>query len=115
MFSLLTENAAKYVTEGGELRVSLIKSGRTITYRIYNSANIAEDANLNRFFDRFYRSDDSRNSSTGGHGIGLSVAQRIAKNHCGNIVAKREPGGICFTATVSANLKITADNKKVSK
>ena len=42
---------------------------------------------LDRLFDRFYRDNESRNQSTGGYGIGLSLAQAIAQQHCGSIHA----------------------------
>jgi signal transduction histidine kinase len=44
------------------------------------------------FFERFYRSDASRNQKTGGHGIGLSVAHAIVMAHKGKISAKSEDG-----------------------
>ena len=40
------------------------------------------------FFDRFYRADESRNSETGGHGIGLSLAKAIVEAHKGKISAE---------------------------
>ena len=43
-------------------------------------------------FDRFYRTDASRNSSTGGSGIGLSVAKTIVSLHGGTIHAKSDDG-----------------------
>ncbi|MBR3241990.1 MAG: two-component sensor histidine kinase, partial [Parasporobacterium sp.] len=48
--------------------------------------------NLDRMFDRFYRMDASRNSETGGHGIGLSMAKAITEAHGGKISASSEDG-----------------------
>ena len=55
---------------------------------------------LGRIFDRFYRADESRNSETGGHGIGLSVAKAVTDQHGGRIKADLTDGGL-FTVTVT--------------
>ena len=47
---------------------------------------------LRHIFDRFYRMDFSRNSETGGHGIGLSVAKAIVSAHGGKITARTKAG-----------------------
>ena len=47
---------------------------------------------LARLFDRFYRTDSSRNSGTGGYGIGLSIAQAIVSAHKGKISAETSDG-----------------------
>jgi len=48
--------------------------------------------NLKHMFDRFYRTDESRNSSTGGYGIGLSIARSIVEAHKGKISASSSDG-----------------------
>lgn len=47
---------------------------------------------LPHLFDRFYRSDRSRNSATGGYGIGLAIAKAIVNTHRGKIQASTEDG-----------------------
>ena len=57
---------------------------------------------MKRLFDRFYRADTSRNSQTGGSGVGLSVAQAIIEAHGGSIRAQAlDTRTICFTVTLS--------------
>ena len=58
------------------------------------------EENLRHVFDRFYRTDASRNSETGGHGIGLSMAQAIVNEHGGKIGAS-SPDGESFVVTAS--------------
>ena len=56
-----------------------------------NGEGIAQE-DLVRIFERFYRTDRSRNSSTGGSGIGLSIAKKIMEDHRGEIWAESELG-----------------------
>ena len=57
--------------------------------------------NLDKLFDRFYRSGDSRNSETGGNGIGLSIAKSIVNIHKGKIFVKSDDGKyIVFTVII---------------
>ena len=57
---------------------------------VYNTAEKIDRKQLTHIFERFYRMDASRNSETGGYGIGLSIAQAIVQEHKGKITADTE-------------------------
>lgn len=107
LVSILSENASKYTLDNGVVDIKLDIQGRYAVLKIANTDSNKEQINCRRLFDRFYRADDSRNSSTGGHGIGLSIAYRICKQHSGNIEARQENGMMIFTASIPTNLKVT--------
>lgn len=88
LLSILLDNALKYTPEGGTILVSLKKEGRTIRCVLSNTIGqpMTPDT-CKRLFDRFYRPDHSRNSQTGGYGLGLSIAKSIVNSHKGKIWA----------------------------
>jgi len=91
LVSIFLDNALKYSPEGSKIKLTLARQGRTIRLSVSNAVNFDLDpAQLERVFDRFYRTDSSRNSETGGHGIGLSVAKAIVTAHGGKIAAAVE-------------------------
>lgn len=110
LVSVLVENASKYTSEEGELRVSLKKEFRYTSLSVYNTCKVDPDADYKHLFDRFYRPDSSRTSSTGGHGIGLSIAKRIAVLHGGSIEAVPSSDGLSFNVKLSNKLR--SHNKK---
>ena len=83
------------------IEVSLKKEGRNAVLEIRNEteSELTNEA-LSHVFERFYRTDSSRNSATGGHGIGLSMASAIVKAHGGKISA-RTTDGSDFIVTAS--------------
>lgn len=87
LVSILCDNAVKYVTEGGQIKVSCKKRGRTINMEFFNDCDNIDSDKLSKLFDRFYRTDKSRNSGTGGHGIGLSIARVVVERNGGTISA----------------------------
>lgn len=88
MVSLLMDNALKYSPQGGVICFDMCASGRSINLSVKNSTREPVDReSLSHVFDRFYRADASRNSETGGHGIGLSVVKAIVSAHGGKVQA----------------------------
>ena len=67
-------------------------------YSITVMKNIRAQGKLDVLFERFYRLDSSRNSGTGGSGIGLSVVKAIVQAHKGKITAENKTGnGLTIT------------------
>lgn len=94
LVSILLDNALKYSPEGSPIRLSLSKHTKQIKLTVCNVSILPlPEGNLNRLFERFYRTDPSRNSQTGGHGIGLSIASAIATAHNGQIHASEPEKG----------------------
>ena len=91
LVSILTENAAKYVNDGGKIVWRLTKTQHGAVLVVKNTTE-KELPDTKRMFDRFYRSDSSRSSKTGGQGIGLSIAKKIVDSHKGSITAKAGDG-----------------------
>ena len=93
LVGILLDNALKYSPSGGVVAFDLIKQNRSVCLSVLNTANTEiKREQLNHVFDRFYRTDSSRNSETGGHGIGLSIAQAIVTAHGGRIQAMTQDG-----------------------
>ena len=85
LVSILCDNAVKYSTENGTIRLRLFKSGKSIHLEAYNNCDAIDEEKLPHLFDRFYRADTSRARETGGYGIGLSIAKAIVERHKGKI------------------------------
>ena len=92
LVSLLLDNALKYSDENGTILLTLKKADRSVRLSVYNTCAPIPQEDLKHLFDRFYRTDKSRNSQTGGHGIGLSVAKAIVTAHKGSISAASADG-----------------------
>ena len=104
LVSVLMENAVKYSPDGGKTDVELTAHRKTAVLSVCNlTKDKINEADLPHIFDRFYRTDVSRNSGTGGHGIGLSIAKAIVEAHGGTISASTKTGSD-FRVTVNLPL-----------
>ena len=99
LVSILTENAAKYVNDGGKIVWRLTKTQHGAVLVVKNTTE-KELPDTKRMFDRFYRSDSSRSSKTGGQGIGLSIEKKIVDSHKGSITAKAGDGMVTFRVSL---------------
>lgn len=86
LVSILLDNALKYSDENGRIQLTLEKKGKHVQLTVSNTTqDKLNKEQLTHLFDRFYRMDASRNSETGGYGIGLSIAQAVVQMHKGTI------------------------------
>ena len=90
--SILLDNAVKYCDTGGSINIMVYEKRRHPVIIVENSYREVDSLELDRLFDRFYRSDKAR-TYTGSFGIGLSIAKSIAKSHHGDICAYKKDGG----------------------
>lgn len=95
----LLDNALKYTPEGGEVTVDMGRVGQAIQVRVHDSGPGIPEADLDRVFERFFRSDPSRSrANVPGLGLGLAIASWVVKEHGGTIKASNRPqGGSTFT------------------
>ncbi|PVZ81158.1 two-component system sensor histidine kinase BaeA [Serratia sp. S1B] len=98
LFNNLLENSLRYTDAGGKLEITLeCLPGRVRMYW-QDSAPGISDQQLVRIFERFYRTEGSRNRASGGSGLGLSICQNIVEAHGGMIGAQHSPfGGVSIT------------------
>lgn len=89
LVSVLVDNAVKYCDDNGSICVHLEQRKREIVLTVTNPCASLTTQDTRRIFDRFYRADASRSRSTGGNGIGLSIAQGIVSRHEGSIRARK--------------------------
>ncbi len=97
MAGIFIDNALKYSKDGGTVRVSLTKEDGKTVFSVYNTGSGVKEEDKYRIFERFYRSDESRNRSTGGYGLGLAIAKSIIDKHKFKIEVENDEGkSICF-------------------
>ncbi|MCX7748359.1 MAG: HAMP domain-containing histidine kinase [Clostridia bacterium] len=88
----IADNAEKFMDkESKRLTIKLYEEPETVTVEIRDNGMGINQDELSHIFDRFYRADNSRNSSTGGTGLGLAIAKQIIEGHGGKIFAQSEP------------------------
>lgn len=93
----LVENAIKYNSEGGWVRVSLNADHRYFYITVADCGEGIPEEAVSHIFDRFYRVDKARSRDTGGTGLGLAITKQIVQLHGGTIqVTSRVGEGTSF-------------------
>lgn len=95
LFHILLDNAVKYSPQISEIIITLSTNGRSCKIQIQNEGQGIPKKDLSRVFERFYRTQSSRNSwEVEGYGLGLSIARKIVSMHDGTITANSNPGEV---------------------
>lgn len=103
LITILLDNAVKYSEPEGTISLTLEKQRNLIRLCVFNTTEYIARNHLEHLFDRFYRTDQSRNSQTGGYGLGLSIAAAIVHEHKGKIAATTEDEkSLMMTVTLPA-------------
>lgn len=86
----ILENAVKYASLGGAVRVWM----RASTWEVWNECAPVAGWDEDKYFEPFFRPDASRNSATGGNGLGLAICKAICTSNGWHITLAQEPGGV---------------------
>ena len=97
----LISNAVKYSTDGGFVHVVIEDEEERGIIHVEDGGIGIPQQEQERIFERFYRTDKSRNRRTGGAGIGLTIVKAVVQAHGGTVTVESETGkGSCFTVTL---------------
>jgi signal transduction histidine kinase len=90
----LVGNAIRHTPSGGsiELNAYLVENGKSVLIEVIDNGEGIPAESLPRIFEQFYRAEQSRNRSTGGTGLGLTISKSIVESHGGHIGVESTPG-----------------------
>ena len=96
LIEILLDNAIKYSTSKSTIKIVLKEKNNLITLSVTNNGETIKKGEEEKIFDRFYRTDKSRNRKNGSYGLGLAIAKNIVTNHNGKISASSSDGKTTF-------------------
>ena len=99
LISILLDNAVKYGAPGGTITLTLERTERQARLTVANPGDPIPPEHLPHLFERFYRADSSRGEQSG-FGLGLSIADTIAREHKGSLRAESDAVSTRFIFTL---------------
>jgi two-component system sensor histidine kinase CpxA len=93
----VVRNAIRYTAEGSAVEVSLKNNPDTATVAVRDHGPGVPENELGHIFEPFYRVSEARERTSGGVGLGLSIAERTVKLHGGSISAANAQDGLLIT------------------
>ena len=107
----IISNSVKYIDKPkGEIEIRILDEIDSVRVEIEDNGKGIATKDLPRIFERFYRTDASRNSMQGGSGIGLSIVKKIIEDHGGYIWATSKEGeGTCIHFVIRKYRELSQD------
>lgn len=90
LLGILIDNAIKHSYKNSKIQIKLYSSGKNIVIEVTNNGEEIPSSEYDKIFERFYRSDLSRNRKTNRYGLGLAIAKNIVNNYGGTIKVTSE-------------------------
>ena len=106
LIEIIIDNAISHSYKNNKITVSLNSSKDNVTLKITNAGEPIKKEDEDKIFERFYRSDKSRNRNESRYGLGLAIAKKIVLNHNGSIKASSKNCFTTFTIILPKNKSI---------
>jgi two-component system sensor histidine kinase SenX3 len=112
----LVANAIQYSPDGSRVGIGVNDVDGIIEIAVTDQGVGIPEDELDRVFERFYRSDPARSRNTGGSGLGLAIVKHVVQNHGGDVRVWSQPGrGSTFTIRLPEASPATAASLGVEK
>lgn len=110
LFDNLIGNAIKYGADGKRVLVKIHAEDDTVTVSVTNYGYVIPADELPLLFNKFYRVEQSRSTTTGGTGLGLAIAKAIVDMHGGTISVSSDLNGTVFTVKLQVYFDVNKEN-----
>lgn len=110
LFDNLINNAIKYGVDGKRILVKVHAEDEIVAVSVVNYGHVIPEQELPLIFNKFYRVEQSRSSSTGGTGLGLAIAKNIVEMHGGAIQVESDLNGTVFTVKLKVHFDVSKEN-----
>jgi signal transduction histidine kinase len=108
LLNLLT-NAARHTPPDGTIAVTAARDQDDVVLTVRNTGSRLSDGEAARVFDRFYRTDPSRQRATGGSGIGLAIVKHLVEAHGGRVWVRSDADGVTFGVALPGEVRLKPD------